>query len=201
MSHRNDPAGPELHRALAAYLFNLTWRLLDRAHRTPSQRDEMVHAAHASRYHWGRAGRPRNRSIAEWQISRVYAVLGRSEPARHHGRRALAIARRYRLAPFYVGYALEALARAAAVGGDRRSRDAFVRRARATAARVRAADDRRRLEADLDAIVGSTARASRRTLPRARRASESAGRRRPVRGQIRGAARRRAGRSPWRGSS
>ncbi len=201
MTRRNDPAGQELHRALAAYLFNLTWRLLDRPHRTPSQRDAMVHAAHASRYHWGRAGRPRNRSIGEWQISRVYAVLGRGEPAWYHGRRALAIARRHRLAPFYVAYALEALARAAAVGGDRRSRDAFVRQARAMAARVRAADERRRLEADLDAIAGSTVRALRRTPPRARRAPERPGRRRPVRGQIRGAARRGAGRSPWRGSS
>jgi hypothetical protein len=45
--------GPETHRRLAADLFNRVWELLEMPVRTREQDDEMVHAAHASRYHWG----------------------------------------------------------------------------------------------------------------------------------------------------
>ena len=75
----------------------------------------MVHTVHASRYHWGRVGKPLNLSIAEWQLSRVYSVLRRAEPALYYARRCLAISRQARLEPFYLGYAYEALARASSI--------------------------------------------------------------------------------------
>ncbi|MEP6909806.1 MAG: hypothetical protein ABI896_05145, partial [Actinomycetota bacterium] len=60
-------------------LFNEVWRLIE------SREDDgrMLHAAHASRYHWGEApeSEPANLARGEWQISRVYTVLGRAEPA------------------------------------------------------------------------------------------------------------------------
>ncbi len=112
----------------------------------------MLHAAHASRYHWGRVGTPRNLSIAEWQISRVYAVLGRAEPARFHAVRALETARRGGLGRFYVAYAFEALARAAASAGDRPARERYLRKARRIGATVRDRDDRRMLLEDLATI-------------------------------------------------
>ena len=76
---------------LAADLFNHVWTLLETPHRTPEQDDEMLHAAHASRHHWGEIGQPANLARGEWQCSRVYAVLGRAEPALWHARRCLAI--------------------------------------------------------------------------------------------------------------
>jgi len=112
----------------------------------------MLHAAHASRYHWGHAGTPLNRSIGEWQVSRVYAVLGRTEPALYHGRRALEIARRNRLSRFHLAYAYEALARASAVAGQRRARNRYLREARRIGAAVRDRDDRRMLLEDLATI-------------------------------------------------
>jgi len=139
-------------RGLAKKLFNGTWDLLGKKRRSRDEADEMLHMAHASRYHWGVVGRPLNRSIAEWQLSRVYSELGRSEPATFHGRRALEIAARSRLAPFYVAYGHEALARAAAIRGDRTGRDSEIRRARRILPRIRGRDDRRMLEEDLDTI-------------------------------------------------
>jgi len=112
----------------------------------------MLHAAHASRYHWGRGGTAVHRSIGEWQISRVYAVLGRSEPALFHGARSLDVARRARLGRFYVAYAYEALARAAALAGRRRQRDRWWTAARRLAPSIRDADDRRMLYEDLATI-------------------------------------------------
>ena len=37
----------------------------------------MIHAAHASRYHWSQVGTKANLARGEWQVSRVYTVLGR----------------------------------------------------------------------------------------------------------------------------
>jgi len=112
----------------------------------------MLHAAHASRYHWGQAGTALNISVGEWQIARVYSTLGRAEPAEYHARRSLEIARRGRLSPFYVAYAYEALARAAAVAARAREKSRYLREARRIAARVRDRDDRRMLLEDLGTV-------------------------------------------------
>ena len=152
VSRKADPLSRAQHRKVGADLFNYTWSLLDRKRRTKGEDDELLHAAHASRYHWGHAGTALNLSIAEWQISRVYSVLGRAEPALHHARRSLAIARRGRLGRFYLAYAYEALARASAVAGDRRTCARWTNEARRLGARVRDRDDRRMLLEDLDTI-------------------------------------------------
>ena len=88
----------DLERATGVRIFNHVWTLLEEPDRTPEQDDEMLHGAHASRFHWGASGRhaePVRLVIGEWQCSRVYAVLGRAEPcgttaialcaARHQG--------------------------------------------------------------------------------------------------------------------
>src|SRR3990170_957672 len=80
---------PEEHRRAAVDLFNFAWTLLDKQDRTADEDDTMVHAAHASRFHWGQVGTQVNLARGEWQVSRVYAVLGRAEPALWHARRCL----------------------------------------------------------------------------------------------------------------
>ena len=52
--------GREELRRLAADLFNRVWELLDLPGRSRDEDDEMVHAAHASRYLWGRVGTAAN---------------------------------------------------------------------------------------------------------------------------------------------
>lgn len=109
---------PADERALAAALFNETWALLDKADRTDDETDRMVHLAHASRLHWDRIGSDENRAGGEWQCSRVYAVLGRPEPALHHALRSVAYADRDGVAAWMRASAQEALARAHMVAGD-----------------------------------------------------------------------------------
>ena len=151
-AERADPLDRAGHRRVAIALFNHTWTLLERRERTEDEALEMLHAAHASGFHWSRAGTPRNRSIAEWQVSRVYAVLGRPEPARFHGQVALDLATTHHLAPFYVGAAHEALARAAAIAGDKEGRERHLRAARGLARRVRGREDAALLRADLASV-------------------------------------------------
>jgi len=51
-------------------------------------------------------------------VSRVYAVLGRAEPARHHAQRVLDVCLENGIGDWDLGFAYEALARAAAVVPD-----------------------------------------------------------------------------------
>ncbi len=107
----------EEQRRLAADLFNLVWTLLETLDRTAEQDERMLHAAHASRFHWGEIGEPVNLARGDWQISRVYAVLGRAEPALHHAQRCFETCRANGIEDFDLAFAYEALARASAVAG------------------------------------------------------------------------------------
>jgi hypothetical protein len=158
-----DQAGAVDHRALAVALFNHVWSLLDAPRRSLEQDDEMLHAAHASVHHWRLAGTAVNRLRGEWQCARVYAALGRAEPALHHARRCLELcaAHRDELEPFDEPFAHEALARAHAVAGDGEAVARHLEQARALADRIDDADDRDLLEADLDAVAAGRLGATR----------------------------------------
>jgi ATP/maltotriose-dependent transcriptional regulator MalT len=136
-------------RRLAVDLFNHVWTLLRRDARTVEQDDEMIHAAHASRYHWGEVGEATQRAIGEWQIARVYSVLGRGEPAVHHARRCLQLAEEHRLEAWLLASAYEGLARAHAVAGDRAAAAEWKARAEATAAGIDEAEERQVVEGDI----------------------------------------------------
>jgi DNA-binding transcriptional MerR regulator len=140
---------PDDERRLAAMLFNRTWELLERTDRDAGDDDEMLHTAHASRYHWGRVGQPINLARGEWQCSRVYAVLGRAEPALHHARRALELAETHQAAPFDIGCGHEALARAYRVAGEPEKVAEHLGIATALAEKVDDAEEREILLGDL----------------------------------------------------
>ncbi|MBA3365282.1 MAG: hypothetical protein H0U03_05785 [Actinobacteria bacterium] len=109
----------------------------------------MLHAAHASRFHWGEVGAPVNLARGEWQVSRVYATLGRAEPALHHARRCLELCEASEVEEWDLPYAYEAIARAEGVAGKRTEAERYERLAREAAERVTDADDREHLLGDL----------------------------------------------------
>ncbi len=86
----------------------------------------MIHAAHASRNHWGEIGTHLEFERGEWQISRVYSVTGHPEPAIYHAQRCLAICTENEIADFDIAFAYEALARAYAVAGDAEKSQEYV---------------------------------------------------------------------------
>jgi DNA-binding transcriptional MerR regulator len=139
----------QTQKALAASLFNRVWELLEQADRTPSDDDEMVNAAHASRLLWSTIGDAQNFAIGDWQISRVYAVLGRSEPAVFHARRCLEHATLVEGQPWLLASAYEGLARAYAVAGDRAAASEWKAKAEARLREVEDADDREIVERDI----------------------------------------------------
>jgi hypothetical protein len=107
------------HRRIAIDAFNHVWTLLDKPDRTVDDVDEMIHEAHASVFHWRKAGTALNHARGEWQVARVYTVLNRPEAALHHARRCLEITEANGFGDFDLAFAYEAMARALACSGDR----------------------------------------------------------------------------------
>ena len=131
------------HRQVGVDLFNHVWTLMSNSRRTPEEDDEMIHAAHASRYHWSRAGTATNLARGEWQCSRVYATLGRAEPALHHALRCLAYTEAADdTEDWDIPFAYEAIARAYVVAGDEERARENAARARELAVEIKDAGDR-----------------------------------------------------------
>lgn len=137
------------HRAFAPRAFNETWVLLDADPLSREEEEEMLAATFASRYHWYAVGTPRNRAIADWQISRVAVVLGYADLARRFGERSLETVIEYSLDPFVGGFAHEAIARAAASVDDVETFTEHLELARAALADIEDEEDREVLESDL----------------------------------------------------
>jgi DNA-binding transcriptional MerR regulator len=143
-------------KLLAAQLFNKTWQLLEQEGRTGDGDAQMIHTAHASRYHWGQVptATPVHLARGEWLISRVYAVLGRAEPALYHARRVLDLCQGNGVGDFDLAFAYEALARASAVAGDSGRAREHTDQALAAAEDIADDEDRDLVLADLETIPG-----------------------------------------------
>ena len=107
-----------LHRKFAVDCFNGTWDLMDKTDRTPADDARMVHMAHASRFHWGEIGTPLNFARGDWQLSRVYALLGQGENALRFGKSSLHLCQENNIGDFDLAFAYEAITRAFALLGD-----------------------------------------------------------------------------------
>ena len=141
------------HVFFAVDCFNKTWELLDRPSRTPAENERMLELAMASVWHWTERedATPSNLAVGYWQVSRVHAVLGRANEAERYGKLSLDRAKEDGDA-FTIGYACEALARAASIAGLSAKASERLAEARAFAERVEDAESRQWLLDDLAAI-------------------------------------------------
>lgn len=142
----------QFHRKMAADLFNGVWALLEKEERNCAETDRMIHAAHASRFHWEFGGSPVNLAIGEWQCSRVHAVVKQPDAAIYHALRYLELAEDYQLGAFHVAYAHEALARAYLLT-DKEKAAHHLERARAAVEEITDEEERALVEKDLGTIV------------------------------------------------
>lgn len=150
------PLDPKTERAIAVDLFHHVWSLLDKPQRTLEEDAAMIHAAHASLHHWMRVGEPLNFARGEWQVSRVYAVLGRAEPALWHAKRSLAICEAHGIGDFDIAFAHEAMARALAATGDAVKSREHADRARAFGEKIAEPDDREAFLKELATLPAAT---------------------------------------------
>lgn len=142
MAEASASSETESHKKFAVDCFNLAWQLIDKKDRTKVDDDKMVHAAHASRFHWGEIGKPENLERGEWQISRIYSVLGRAEPALYHARRCLEICEENGIGDWDIAFAYEAMARAHSAGGNRQECERYAALARLAGDRIEQKEDK-----------------------------------------------------------
>lgn len=137
------------HRTLAPIAFNQTWELLDATNLSREDEEEMLATTFAQRHHWYQVGDLRNKAVADWQVSRVAAVLGYADLARRFGERSLEIGLEHDLGPFLVGFGHEAVARAAADVDDVETFTEHLEAARAQLSEIADDEERDLLAADL----------------------------------------------------
>ncbi len=154
MSDEDKLTEQEFHKKLAVDSFNLVWSLLDKKDRTREEDDQMVHAAHASRFHWGQIGTPLEFERGEWQISRVYSVLKKPESAVYHAVRCLEICKENQIADFDIAFAYEAMARANAVAGDYSESKKYAQLAKEAGEKIEEEDNRKYFFSELDTVPG-----------------------------------------------
>jgi hypothetical protein len=140
------------HQEFAVALFNRTWDLIDKMDRSAAETDEMIHAAHASRYHWGEAGEGLHWQRGEWLISRVYAIIKHPEACLYHAQRCMALTEEHAIGGFDLAFAHEALARAYALLDDRENMQKHLDQGRQTAEKVADEGDRQYTLSELDSI-------------------------------------------------
>jgi hypothetical protein len=140
------------HKYFAAHCFNAAWDLIDKPERTTEDDRMMVALSQASIYHWLNRPdcEPRRLSVGYWQASRIQALLGNAAEARNHAEVCL----QYSVGqdPFLLGYAYEAMARAAKIAGNTSDAAAQLALAKEQAALVSNKEDREMLQMDLDGL-------------------------------------------------
>jgi len=142
----------ELHRKFAIQCFNGTWDLIDNKDRNQDDDSQMIHMAHASRYHWGQIGTPLEFARGDWQISRVYAILGFGAMAYKYAKNCLDLCEEHDLGDFDLAFAYEALARASAVSGDIAKGQDYLSMAKSAADEIKKEDDQKYFCSELKSV-------------------------------------------------
>ncbi len=142
----------ELHREFAIQCFNGVWDLLDKSDRTQGEDSQMIHMAHASRYHWGQIGTPLEFARGDWQISRVYATLGFGVMAFKYAKYCLDLCEKHNLGDFDLAFAYEALARASAVSGGIAKAKGYLSLAESAGSEIKKEDDQKYFLSELKSV-------------------------------------------------
>lgn len=140
------------HKHFSTSCFNQAWDLIDNPDRSALEDEQMIRLSQASLFHWTQREdcENRNLSIGFWQLSRIYALLDRPHAARRYADWCLQVSGEE--APFYRGYAYEALARAELLKGDAHAARTFLRQARISLEHIADPQAREMLAKDLETL-------------------------------------------------
>lgn len=140
------------HKEEAVKCFNATWDLIDKSDRTHEDDINMIHMAHASRYHWGQIGTALELTRGEWQISRVYSLLGMGDSALFHAKEALKLCMDNCIGDFDLAFGYEAMARAYSVLGNHGDKSTFIEKAKEAAKAIAEEDNRKYVGSEISTI-------------------------------------------------
>lgn len=151
----SEPAAVDVtlaHRHFSVDCFHAAWSMIDKSARMPADDELMILLACTSLWHWTQRAdcTDQQRSIGHWQVSRVHALAGLAEGAMRHAKRSLEYAAQ--LPPFYVGYAHEAIVRAALGQKDQATLETHLHLADVCLDAIEEPAERKMLEDDLTSL-------------------------------------------------
>jgi hypothetical protein len=135
----------EAHQLFAISINGEVWELLDKESRTTSDDELMIHAAHASCYHWLQSGTGLHQQRGEWLIARVYSVLNIANPALRHANRCLELTEEYSglMEDFDLAFAYECVARANAIAGNHEQALKYMQFAEEAGQKIKGEEDKK----------------------------------------------------------
>jgi len=142
----------DFQKKQAVDCFNKTWDYIDMETRSDEDNLNMIHCAHASRFLWGQIGEPLNFERGEWQISKVYALVGKGEQALYHAKECLRICLEHDIKDFDIAFAYEAMAKAYKVLGDEAFVEDYKKKAYDCIPDIEKEGDREYTKSELDKI-------------------------------------------------
>ncbi|MHC4993628.1 MAG: hypothetical protein ACYTGQ_01100 [Planctomycetota bacterium] len=140
------------HAYFSVECFNAAWGYIEKPNRSHEDDERMLQLALVSLWHWSRREdcTDTNLSAGYWQVSRVYAILGEPVSALKYAQHCLDVTPRD--APFFLGYAYEALARAEWIAGNDAKAKEYLAEARRIAESVTDEEERGWLVNDLGTV-------------------------------------------------
>ena len=142
-----EPDLQEFHREMAKKCFNEAWDYLDKKDRDANDEQQMLHLAHAARFHQSFVGNDRNFAISDWQISRVYAALKQPRLALSFAKSSLERMQSANLTDILcTGY--EAMARACAAAREFGAASDFLQRAHEQLVAAKLDEEERKIYSD-----------------------------------------------------
>jgi hypothetical protein len=140
------------HKHFSIACFNRTWEFMDRDKLTSEDAQEMILLSMTSLWHWTQRPEcaPNNLFGGNWQISRVYAILGNAPEAMRYAELALKFGKQ--AGPFHEAYGYEALARAEKVAGNPQRARRHLDSARGLAEKVEEPNQKATLQNDIEQL-------------------------------------------------
>jgi hypothetical protein len=130
----------EWHRRFAIDANNRAWQLTEMTSRSAAEDAEMMHVAHASAWHWSKAGNAHNAALADMLLAQVHALLGHGALAVPHAQASFAYFTGRESAPWELAFAHAVRAHAASAAHDDGAHRRHWEEARALGARLEAED-------------------------------------------------------------
>ena len=112
----DQPSDDEIrkwHRRFAVECNNRAWRLSETPTRSPAEDTEMLNAAYAAAFHWGKVGTELHAARARMLLGQVHALLGHGELAMHYASASFAYVTAQDSAQWELAFAHAVLANAA----------------------------------------------------------------------------------------
>ncbi len=132
--------------------FNKTWDYIDMENRTKEDDFQMIHCAHTSRYLWSLVGNPVNIERGEWQVSKVYSIVGLGQSALYHGEECLRICLENDVEIFDLVFAYECIARAYKILNDTENLEKYIKLANETLEKMEKNSDYDYAKSEIDSI-------------------------------------------------